>query len=689
MKPAFEESISAMRDYVTSVQSAIELASVDAALSRDHLLTATLAYVRSSQLLNNTHIQLDVLTHGLLNKSVEDARRRSLIVWGGGLVLIFGLFAVSRRMAVSLGDDIQQITNRLDGLRRDAAADLGDDPGFVDVSGDELCKITAATEAFQESLLRLRDAKHEVEHHYADLLRETHLREEAEAERGASERRFEAVLRHANIGIYVHRHLKPLFVNPAMLKLIGMESEQEFLALESTLSFVANEFREQVRGHHEARLRGEPAPESYVVRLLAQDGTERWVANRSFPFDVGGKTAVCTMLVDITERRRVEMELRKLTRALEQSPNLVFITDVGGVIEYVNEAFVTATGYSRTEAIGRTPKIIAHPDTPHETHRDLWATILSGREWRAEVQDRRKDGSAFWVVASISPIRDEDGNLRHFVAMHQDITEIKRVQMALIQAKEDADVANRTKSEILANMSHELRTPLNAIIGFSEAMRYAIFGPISDHYKRYAEDIHQSGTHLLSLINDILDVSAIESGNLRLFPESIIVSDLVETAVRFVEKRAEQAGLAVIVDLPHNMPRLKCDERRIKQVLLNLLSNAVKFTPRDGSITISGGLERDGSFALCVSDTGIGMDEAGIAKAMEPFGQVDSSLARRHEGTGLGLPLSKSLIEAHGARFEITSRLGAGTQVKLIFPANMLTHMDSLLLVDSVTSASL
>ena len=380
---------------------------------------------------------------------------------------------------------------------------------------------------------------------------------------------------------------------------------------------------------------------------------------------------------EIEIRKRAELAQRTLARAVEQNPIIVFITNRNGVIEYVNPRFEEVTGYAAAEAIGQTPRILKSSETPPNLHKELWETILKGEDWRHEIQDQCKDGSAFWADVHISPIRDDNGEITHFVSLHEDITERKLAEEATLMARRAAELSNKAKTELLANMSHELRTPLNAIIGFSDSMRGHIFGPLgAEQYDEYADFINASGRHLLDLINDILDVSAVEAGKLRLREEEVSIVKIFDATMQLSGARARDLHISLTHTEDDDLPLLYADSTRLKQIFINLVCNAVKFTPEGGDVHLNAYVEDDGSMVATVTDTGIGMDEEGIAKALEKFGQVDSSLSRKHEGTGLGLPLTKGLIELHGGTMELESAPNKGTKVIIRFPAERVIPVD-------------
>ncbi|WP_119167321.1 PAS domain-containing sensor histidine kinase [Algihabitans albus] len=291
------------------------------------------------------------------------------------------------------------------------------------------------------------------------------------------------------------------------------------------------------------------------------------------------------------------------------------------------------------------------------------------RDVEVEITDRDARSRLFRLSAV--PFYDPDhGSFAGYRGTAHDLTLERLREHAILQAKEAAESSNRAKSEFLAAISHELRTPLNAVIGFSEIMMTEAFGPIGTPvYAEYAQDIHQSAAHLLELINDILDISKIEAGKLSLDEEETDLEALIRSTARLVDARAAENGVALELAVAEGLPEVTLDARAVKQVLLNLLSNSVKFTERGGQISLKATIAASGDFLLQVRDSGIGMNQDDIEVALSPFGQVDSSLSRKFQGTGLGLPLSKGLVELHGGELEVESRKPGGTCVTVRLPA--------------------
>lgn len=344
----------------------------------------------------------------------------------------------------------------------------------------------------------------------------------------------------------------------------------------------------------------------------------------------------------------------------------IVTSDSQGRIQVFNPAAEKIFGYSAEEVVGESINILMPPVEArrHDTYLDKYhrtgeAHIIGfGRE----VMGRRKDGSEFPLDLAISQVEIEGE--RYYTGVVRDITERKKAEQALIEAKNEAERANRVKSEFMANMSHELRTPLNAIIGFSEVSRAEMFGPLgNEKYKEYAADVQDSAQHLLDLINDILDMARIEADKLELNDEVFDIAEIVKTPIHLVDT----GKLTIVNTVPHDLPLLCADQRRVKQILLNLLSNAVKFTPEGGEVVVEGHATAAGGIELCVRDNGIGMDPLEIECALRPFEQIDTGLDRKYEGTGLGLPLVDRLARLNGAELKLESRPGEGTCARVVF----------------------
>ena len=418
-------------------------------------------------------------------------------------------------------------------------------------------------------------------------------------------------------------------------------------------------------------------------RLNPTDGVTRWVLTDAKPqFDAAGRfTGHVGTTTDITDQKRTESALRdgeeryrSIIAALGEG---VLLASADGTVLECNQGAARILGAPAEALIGRNvlrPKMRMYRGDgsliPVAEYPSIVA-LATGRPSEETVLGvERPDGGVVWVrTKSVPLLRPGEAEPFGVVISLVDTTDQRQTEEHLRRAKEEAEAANRTKSAFLTNMSHELRTPLNAIIGFAEIMRDELLGPLgAPHYREYASDIHQSGKHLLDLINDILDLSKVEAGRLELHEEDCNVPALLAASLRLMNERAHASDLRIEQRFPRHLPLLRADARSLKQILLNLVSNAIKFTPSGGRIVISAEADAK-TFNLTVADSGIGMTADGVKKALEAFGQVDSSLSRKYEGTGLGLPLTRALVELHGGRLEIDSALGDGTRVTALFPA--------------------
>jgi protein-histidine pros-kinase len=350
----------------------------------------------------------------------------------------------------------------------------------------------------------------------------------------------------------------------------------------------------------------------------------------------------------------------KFRGLLESAPDAMIIVDEQRRIALVNFRAETLFGCPRNVLIGRSiDRLLSPPE--QERYLAQFAALVTGA-WAPpvlELDALQSDGTAFPVEVSLALLKTETG----FLISHaiRDITARRQVEERLAEA-------SKAKSDFLARMSHELRTPLNAIIGFSEIIRDAAMGPLSQRYREYGGDISSAGRHLQNIINDILDISKVEGGRLELREEIVSIAETVEGCRRIVTAMADTARVTLAIDIPDAIPYVRLDRLRFRQILLNLMSNAVKFTPEGGTVSVSATANTVG-LLIAVADTGIGMTQDEIAIALQPFRQIEGALSRRFDGTGLGLPLAKALLDLHGGALEITSMPGRGTTVRISLPA--------------------
>jgi len=369
-----------------------------------------------------------------------------------------------------------------------------------------------------------------------------------------------------------------------------------------------------------------------------------------------------------------------LMRVIDAVPVLVSATDHEGRYVFVNDFYARHIGRPVASIVGLTPVAVHDsPETRAAVQRDH--RIVAGLDPPGSFEERivLPGGIERVLLTTKALLRDHDGRPSLVVTASLDITDRKLAELALVAAKEEAELASRSKTEFLANMSHELRTPLNAIIGFSQVMADQVLGPLgSDRYAGYARDIGASAQHLLGIISDILDVSKLEAGKAELDEEDIDVAQMLREVLHLVAERARALDLTVDVETAPETPRIRADALKLKQVLLNLITNAIKFSHAGGRVVVRAVRSEDG-VRIAVIDRGIGMDPSEIETAVTRFGQVASTWNRKHAGTGLGLPLAIGLVELHGGNLLIESEKGVGTTVTICLPASRVVNPDTVM----------
>ena len=462
-------------------------------------------------------------------------------------------------------------------------------------------------------------------------------------------------------------------------RIIGRAREDTFGAYDKAVDNIVHpDDRARV---HSVRVAMFEKDEPYDVefRIIRPDGALRHVHSRAkiVRGEDGKLVRFHGVTQDITERKLIEEALRESEERHADAQRMAHI----GHWEWDLTSGMGRWSDEFARIIGRPPEggfanfseavsNVVHPDDRRFVLGARNALIDNGRPYDVEFRIVHPEYGIRYVHSRAEVVRDADGKALRLLGTTQDITERKTMEVALVGAKEQAESANRVKTEFLATMSHELRTPLNSIIGFSEILASETFGPLgSTKYREYARDVNQSGRQLHGLIGDILDVSQIEMGHLDLSETDVEVGRLVASCIRLVDERAARRGVDLSVDLATDLPRLHMDELRGKQILLNLLTNAVKFTPTGGRVTLAVALDDERGMRFTIADTGIGIEPRDIDKVMSMFGQADGIMNRRHDGVGLGLPLARRLAELHDGTLELTSTPNVGTTVTVRFPA--------------------
>jgi len=368
----------------------------------------------------------------------------------------------------------------------------------------------------------------------------------------------------------------------------------------------------------------------------------------------------------LAERKHAENELRKLSRAVEQSPTSIIITDLAGNIVYGNPKICELTGYSKEELLGKNPRILQSGETSEETYKNLWQTITSGNEWRGELYNKKKNGELYWEYAYMAPILDSEGKIINFLAVKEDITERKKMIALLNEAKAKAEENDKLKSAFLANMSHEIRTPMNGILGFSELLKEPMIS--GEEQEKYISIIQKSGVRLLNIINDVVDISKIEAGQMGTVMSETNVNEKIDYTYNFFKPAAEKKGihLSCYKSLPLTQSIIKTDGEKLHAILTNLVNNAIKFT-HEGSIEF-GYKRKDLFLEFYIKDTGIGVSQAQKEIIFERFIQGGKLLTSNFEGTGLGLSISKAYTEMLGGKIWIESEEGNGSVFYFTIP---------------------
>ena len=539
-----------------------------------------------------------------------------------------------------------------------------------------------------------------------------HEKKKAEEELQHSEQSFKLISENAHDGIVVAlRNGAYIYANRRASEITGYAIDE--ILKTGIEGFAHPDEILKLSERSKKTLAGENVPNQYETVIIHKDGNAVPIEITSARTLWYGQVADIFVFRDITERNRYEEILReseKRYRLLaENASDVITVMDMNARPIYTSPSITRLLGYSVEESMARGIEGSVTPESIKVATKALVDTITKEKKGKElmpvtlDLEFIRKDGSTVWVAASVAIIRGPDGRPAEILSILHDISERKRAQEELIKHKDHleelvkertaeldkskviAEEANKAKSDFLANMSHEIRTPLSTVIGFSELLFDEVNGPLNDNQKKYLGYVTSSGHHLLSLINDILDLSKVEAGKMELQPNSFSISDLLKNSFSFIVEKALEHNIRLLSEISADVDVIEADERKLKQIIYNLLSNAVKFTPDGGSITVGADIVFPNSAALpikirkglpdteyvlvSVKDTGIGISKKDYSKLFIEFCQIENTYTKKYEGTGLGLALSKKLVTLHGGKiwFESAGR-GKGCTFYFLLP---------------------
>lgn len=383
-------------------------------------------------------------------------------------------------------------------------------------------------------------------------------------------------------------------------------------------------------------------------------------------WESSGENFFTAIIRDITERKKAEQQLRLLSRSVEQSPVSIIITDRSGKIEYVNSTFTRITGYSFEEAIGNNPGMLKSGNQDLSVYKKLWINITAGNEWKGEFLNKTKSGKLIWQDVNISPVTDDDGVVTHFIAIEEDITEKKKIIEELMYAKEKAEESDCLKSAFLANMSHEIRTPMNGILGFTELLSDPNFS--GEEKQNFINIIQKSGQRMLNTVNDLIDISKIETGQMAVVLSETNVKEQLLNMYCFFEPEAAEKKLKFVLnnELEDEYALILTDAAKLDSILTNLIKNAIKYTDT-GKIEI-GCRRKNIEIEFYVKDTGIGIPKYRQNAVFNRFEQADVGDKRAYQGSGLGLAIAKAYVEMLDGRMELESEPGYGSTFSFHIP---------------------
>jgi PAS domain S-box-containing protein len=491
-----------------------------------------------------------------------------------------------------------------------------------------------------------------------------------------SEEKYRKLVENSPDAVVIYIDDKIVFINQEGIRMIGAVNREEIIG-KSVLQFIHPDSMESVKQRMVDVIRHSNASDIAEEKFIDIHGNSIDVELKAIPTIYEQKDAVQVIIHNITERKRTQQKIRQLSQAVEQSPVSIIITNTEGKIEYVNPKFSETTGYNFTEVVGKNPRFLKSGHTSVSEYKDLWQTLSAGNEWHGEFHNITKNGERIWESASISPILNAQGKITHYIAIKEDITNRKKAEEELIQAKEKAEESDRLKLAFLANMSHEIRTPMNGILGFTELLKSPNLS--TEVQQEYLEIIEKSGIRMLNIINDIISISKVESGQVDVFLSETNVNEQIDYINNFFKPEVARKGIQLFTNvvLSNEKAVILTDREKTYAIFTNLVKNAIKFTD-SGSIEL-GYTQKENYLEFFVKDSGLGISTSQQKIIFERFRQADDTISRSHEGSGLGLAISKAYVEILGGKIWVESTEKKGSTFYFTIPFDEKSESDTII----------
>ncbi|TDD97964.1 PAS domain S-box protein [Flavobacterium cellulosilyticum] len=480
-----------------------------------------------------------------------------------------------------------------------------------------------------------------------------------------SEEKYRGLVEGSPNGIVLYSDEKIIYINDEGLRILKAKKRSDIIG-KPVLNFIHPDRKKSVIQRMNEVIEHKYGSVLVEEKLIDLKGNPIDVELKAIPTIFEHKAAVQVIIHDITERKQTQEKIRQLSQAVEQSPVTIVITNTNGEIEYTNPKFTETSGYTFEEVLGKNTRILKSGHTTQEEYKELWQTLVDGKEWHGEFLNMKKNGELYWESVSISPIVNAQGESTHYIAIKEDITARKNTEQELLKAKNQAEESDRLKLAFLANMSHEIRTPMNGILGFTELLKEPKL--TGKEQQEYITIIEKSGKRMLNIINDIINISKVESGQIEVSLSETNVNEQIDYLNTFFKPETKKKGIQLLVTkkLSSEECYVITDREKLYAVLTNLIKNAIKFT-NEGSIEF-GCVKKENKLEFFIKDTGLGISITQQNIIFERFRQVNESTTRSHEGSGLGLAISKAYIEMIGGTIWVESEEGKGSTFYFTIP---------------------